>query len=102
VDAKHWFRFSASKPDFEKIMRGVAMQPPGNVEKIDFGYGAKADWWRIEASAIQWVHCARLPSQVTKPRADAILLRLLFCGAVAPITEFGQSVKRWCKPRCLT
>jgi len=66
VDAKHWFRFSANKIDFEKIMRSLAMQPKPKRQKIYFDATTHPKWWGIPASTIQWIHCARFPLQTAK------------------------------------
>ena len=67
VDAKHWFRFSASKLEFEKIMRGLAMQPKPNQQELYLDDTTQPEWWRITARDIQWIHCARFPVQTAKP-----------------------------------
>ncbi len=67
VDAKHWFRFSASKAEFEKIMRGLAMVPVTNQQDLYLDDNTQPDWWRIPARAIQWVHCARFPLETPEP-----------------------------------
>lgn len=77
VDAKHWFRFSASKAEFEKVMRGLAMQLKANQPELYLDDTTQPEWWRIPASDIQWVHCARFPVQVTKPGEAVIELQRL-------------------------
>ena len=66
VDAKHWFRFSASKTEFEKIMRGLAMVQVTNHQALYLDATTQPEWWRIQASAIQWIHCARFPLETRK------------------------------------
>ena len=56
VDAKHWFRFSASKLEFEKIMRGLAMQPKPNQQELYLDDTTQPEWRRIPDSDIQWIH----------------------------------------------
>lgn len=73
VDSKHWFRFSASKTEFEKIMRGLDMAPVRTHQVLYLlDDTTQPEWWRIQASAIQWVRCARFPLETPKPGEAAI------------------------------